>query len=113
MSLKNMVVNEIVKGVKTTEPLYKFTYIMPDIDFDDEDTDRIYSVSLTNIKSIIYNKTTYVENSLESVPDCIERNWNEILDTKRHHHEISRFNLYIDRCDRHVMLYKLSVELIN
>ena len=67
-----MVVNEIVKGVKTTEPLYKFTYIMPDIEFDDEDTDRIYSVSLTNIKSVIFNKTTYVENSLECVADCIE-----------------------------------------
>lgn len=113
MSLKDMVVNEIIKSVKTNEPLYKFTYIMPDIDFDDEDTDRICSVSCTNIKSVIFNKSTYVENSLECVPDCIEKNWNEILDTNRHHHDISRFNLFIDKCDRHIMLYKLSVELLN
>ena len=114
MSFKNMVVNEIVKGVKTTEPVYKFTYIMPDIEFDDEDPDRIYSVSCSNIKSVIFNKTTYVENSIDCLPpDCIDSNWNEILDTNRHHHYIGQFNLIIDKCDRQVMLYKLSVELLN
>lgn len=113
MSLKNIVVNEISKCVKTTEPLYKITYIMPDIEFDDDDDDRIVGVSCSNIKSVIYNKSTYVENSFECSADYIERNWNEIIDKERHHHNISKLNLSIDRCDRHIMLYKLSVELIN
>ena len=114
MSLKDMVVNEIVKGVKTNEPLYKFTYIMPDIGFDDEDRDRLTHISCSNIKSVIYNYSTYVENSLEGSADYIERNWDEITDKNRHHHDISRFNIFIDRCDEiHLMLYKISLELIN
>ena len=113
MSLKNMVVNEIVKGVKTTEPLYKFTYIMPVIEFNDDDRDKITLITCSKIKSVIYNETTYVENSIECFDNDIECNWNEILDITRHHHDISKFNLSIDSCDRQVMVYKLSVELIN
>jgi hypothetical protein len=114
MSIREAIVNNIVEGISTKEPLYKFTYIMPEIEFgDDDQSDRIETITCSNIKSVIFNKSTYVENSLECNPDFIEHNWNEIIDKARHHHDISKFNLFLERCDRYVMLYKLSVELIN
>ena len=112
MSLKEMIVNEISKGVKTTEPLYKITYIMPDLEInDDDDYESKYNISCDR-KTVIWNKSTYMENMIDSCKVFVEECWNEVIDKNQHCHKSNRFG-YIEKWDRSIYVYKLSVELIN
>lgn len=118
MSLKDIVVNEIVKGVKTTEPLYKISYLMPDLSFDGDD---IRSAGVSEIKCVIYNKSTYFHNFREQYEDVydprekLEEKWFNLLDPKIKHHDFEDLDIITkdDEKLRFLYFYKLSVELIN
>jgi hypothetical protein len=113
MSFKETIVNEIVKSVKTNEPIYKITYIMPEVSFEG---DEVWTAGCCNIQSVIYNKSTYFENLRENC--CIEKikeNWSLIIDKERKHHNIDMFNIITENNEKFdaIYLYKLSVELLN
>jgi hypothetical protein len=53
-----------------------------------------------------------MENMIDSCKEFVERCWNEVIDKNNHHHSINRFG-YRTKYDTNIMVYKLSVELIN
>ena len=95
------------------EPLYKITYILPRLDIDDDDDDDQDKYYVTcNRKTVIWNKSTYMENINDSRKEFVENCWNEIIDEDLHHHFSNRFG-YTRQRDTNIMVYKLSVELLN
>jgi len=106
MSIREAIVNNIVEGISTKEPLYKFTIVFPEIQRDGD-----YSHICCIKRSIIWNKSTYLENYNDR-----EEYWDEIIDKDRNGHELDRFGLEGDfgwDSQEEVYLIKLSVELIN
>ena len=113
-----MIVNEISKGVKTTEPLYKISNLMPELSFDGDD---VRSAMVSSIKCVIFNKSTYFNNFKEQYEDeydplaKLEEKWSNLLDNKIKHHEFEDLDIITkdDEKVRFLYFYKLSVELIN
>jgi len=112
MSIKEAIVNNIVEGISTKEPLYKITYILPNLEINDDDDDEEKYYVHCDRKTVIWNKSTYMENMIDSCKEFVERCWNEVIDKNNHHHYINRFG-YRTKNDTNIMVYKLSVELIN
>jgi len=117
MSIKEAIVNNIVEGISTKEPLYKITYILPTLDIDDEDYDEDYEHDKYTIsckrKTVIWDKTTYKENVGSLLSDAEkEDRWLHIIDPKKTNHCIHSFG-YPKIYEQWIVLYKLSVELIN
>ncbi len=113
MSIKEAIVNNIVEGISTKEPLYKITYMLPNLDIneDDDDDEDKYTVSCYR-KTVIWDKTTYMENMNDCCKEFVERCWTEILDKNLYHHTVNKFG-YIQEYDKYITVYKLSVELLN
>mgnify|MGYP001096235621 CR=1 FL=1 len=121
MSFKDEVVKDISKMVADkTEPLYKIKYILPKLtrffpssgdDSDDDDGDTKYAVNC-DIKTVIYNRSTYIENHQDSCLEYTKCCWEELIDKRYTHHKIEKFG-HECKFDEHIVACKISVELIN
>lgn len=91
------------------EPLYKISYILPT--YKNDEGDITIDVDL---RSVIFNYSTYKENSRECCETFIKDSWDRIINTNIKGHNSELF-LHYDNDDEGATIYchKLSVELLN
>jgi len=101
------IIKDITEKISTKEPLYKVVVAIPT--YEDDDGEITLDV---NIKSFIYNYSTYKENSFELCEDYIEKTWERIIDKKID--SINLSHLCEEEPDnQEIWCHKLSVELLN
>lgn len=90
------------------EPLYKITYILPS--YKNYDGDMIIDIDQ---RSVIFNYSTYKENTRESCETFVKDSWDLIINPKEKHHNSELFLHYDNYDDITINCHKLSVELLN
>jgi hypothetical protein len=105
------IVKDIIDKVSTKEPLYKITYAIPSLDIEDPDGDPSYNLDV-EIKSVIYNFSTYKENYKGDDETLCQRSWDTLINEKIKTHTCIDLIEY-EKYDENVYIKKISVELIN
>ena len=89
------------------EPLYKITYLLPT--YQDDDGDITIDM---DVKSVIFNYSTYKENCRECCETFVKDNWDIMINTNMKNHNSELFLHYNDDGPT-IYIHKLSVELLN
>lgn len=122
MSFQDSVIKEIADMTTTKEPLYKITYIRPKLTVydssDDESDDEDYGATkysvITQICTVIYDKSTWLNTRYG---DCIgdeysDITWNQLITMEKKNHKATTFGIDVPY-GHHIVCKKLSVELLN
>ena len=124
MSFQDSVIKEIADMTTTKEPLYKITFIKPKLTIYDEPTDsesddEDYSVPtkycvICRIHTVIFDKSTWLNTytgSFEST-EYLDNEWKNIINMEHYSHKAQVFGFEVPS-GHHIVLRKLSVELLN
>ena len=124
MSFKDSIITEISDMVKTKEPLYKITFTKPKLTIyddrpDSESDDEDYSVPtkysvICGIHTIIFDKSTWLNtyNGCLHNTEYLDNEWKNIINMEHHSHQVQVFGFDVPS-GHHIVLRKLSVELLN
>jgi len=124
MSFQDSVIKEIADMTTTKEPLYKITFIKPQLKIYDNPTnsesdDEDYSVPIKycmicRIRTVIFDKSTWLNtyNGCLHNTEYLDNEWKNLLDMKHHSHKAEVFGFEVPS-GHHIVCRKLSVELLN
>lgn len=123
MSFKDSIIAEISDMTKTKEPLYKITFTKPKLtiyddptnsDSEDEDSVPIKYCVITQIRTVIFDKSTWLNTYNGSLYDTeyLDNEWKNIINMEHHSHRAQVFGFEVPS-GHHLVCRKLSVELLN
>jgi hypothetical protein len=99
------------------EPIYKITFILPELEIDDSEYDNENKYHISCVKKIvIWNESTYFEimKNNNHIKCDIEKKecWLNIIDSTKNFHCSHSFG-YEKTHEKWITVNKLSVELLN